>query len=213
MADSYSPQDGLCVSHTPPVRTEAMRFSFVPSDLVAERLLTLTKPNFMNEMGRKGLNLYSDSSVPVTRHADGTLIPEQELMASELRKIVEAKPSNAQLRLARSISGGTMRDKKTKAPLGVKVNLRVLLDNATALQIRENDHIPDSDLLNGNGVNTGLFIPMRYVASEEDFKRHYQVLTEFIHGESWSPEIKDKDRQNPSLTLGAHVTNMRVSFH
>lgn len=213
MADSYSPQDGLCVPHIPTVRTEAMRFSFTPGEKVAERLWALTRPSYRNEMGRKGLRLYSDSSIAVTRRADGTLTPNEELMASELRKIVDAKPGNAQRPLARSIEGGVMRNKKTKAPLGVKVNLRVLLDNATALQIRENERIPDRDLLSGNGVNVGIFVPMRHVAPEKEFKQQYQALTEFMHGESWNPEIMDKDRQNPSLTLGAHVTNMRVSFH
>lgn len=191
---------------------EVGRFVFSPSDELAERLWALARPSYQKEMGRRGLFLYSSSSVEVTRRTDGSLEPHDALMESDMRKVLGQRSNDAQRRLARYVAGGFVRDVATNEVLGVRMNLRVLLDHPTVKAMKNSPHIDDEALLSDAGVQAGLFIPMHHVMPSPQFKHRYEDLERFVHGPEWHPSMLEAGKRTPSLTLGAYVTNMHMVF-
>lgn len=193
-----------------PFRKEDLRFNFAPSDQLAERLWALTKPGYRNEMGRRGLMLYSDSNVQVTRRLDGTLDPDDARMVSELRKIVDSRPADSHRTLSRSIGGGLVRDRLNGRTTGVQVNIGVILDTATKMLIHKSKLVPKEKLFVPNGVDAHVVLPIHQVVDRSEFEEKYAELQRFIRGDGWNPDLQEADRRTPSLTIGAYVTNMHV---
>lgn len=193
-----------------PLRKEDLRFNFAPSEQLADRLWALTKPEYRNQMGRRGLMLYSDTSVQVTRRLDGTLDPEDARMISELRKIVASKPADSHRTLSRSIGGGLVRDRLNGRATGVQVNLGVILDTATKVLVHKSKLVPKEKLFVPNGVDAHIVLPIEQVVDRPEFDEKYAELQHFVRGDNWSPDLQEADRRTPSLTIGAYVTNMHV---
>lgn len=192
-------------------KREERRFVFDPSDELAERLWGLARPSYRKEMGRRGLLLYSNASINVTRQLDGALEPRDALMERDVHKILSQKPADTQRRLARYVRGGFVRSQETDEALGVKINLRLLIDMATIKKMKDSNYIPDDELFDDGAVVAGISLPIQDVMPQDQFRHRYQDLERFVYGPDWHASKQKVGMKTPSLSLGAFATNMRFA--